>query len=90
MDSHLLTSRPNRAAPPGLAPITHIPPPGICLLLAGAATPSFDVRIEGLGVRAMVSQIANTALKDPKVGSNIPTVARVTQVRSRLSPRKEH
>jgi hypothetical protein len=39
----------------------------------------FDVRIEGLGIKAMVSQIANTLLKDPQVGRNIPTVARVTQ-----------
>ena len=45
----------------------------------GASTPVFDVRIDGLGVNAMVSQIANTTLKEPKVGSNIPTVARVTQ-----------
>ena len=41
--------------------------------------PEFDVRIEGVGVRAMVSNVANTLLKDPKVGKNIPTVARVTQ-----------
>ena len=41
--------------------------------------PTFDVRIEGLGVRAMVSQVANTLLKEPKVGKNIPTVAKVTQ-----------
>ena len=41
--------------------------------------PTFDVRIEGLGVKAMVSQVANTLLKEPKVGKNIPTVAKVTQ-----------
>ena len=41
--------------------------------------PKFDVRIEGHGVRAMVSQVENTLLKDPSVGRNIPTVARVTQ-----------
>ena len=37
------------------------------------------MRIEGLGIKAMVSEVANTLLKDPKVSKNIPTVARVTQ-----------
>ena len=41
--------------------------------------PTFDVRIEGLGIKAMVSSVANTLLKEPKVGKNIPTVAKVTQ-----------
>lgn len=45
----------------------------------GAATPVFDVRIDGLGIRAMVSTIANTLLKEPRVSTNIPTVARMTQ-----------
>ena len=44
----------------------------------GAAV-EFDVRIDGLGIRAMVSQVANTLLKEPKVSQNIPTVAKVTQ-----------
>jgi hypothetical protein len=39
----------------------------------------FDIRIEGLGVSADVSAIANTDLKAPAVGRNIPTVANVTQ-----------
>ena len=46
---------------------------------SAAGPPVFDVRIDGLGIRAMVSQVANTLLKDPKVGKNIPSVARVTQ-----------
>lgn len=41
--------------------------------------PAFDVRIDGLGIRAMVGQVANTLLKEPKVSKNIPTVAKVTQ-----------
>lgn len=45
----------------------------------GAAVPTFDVRIDGLGIRAMLSQIANTALKDANVSKNIPSVASVTQ-----------
>uniref|UniRef100_A0A7S3U7D4 Uncharacterized protein n=1 Tax=Strombidinopsis acuminata TaxID=141414 RepID=A0A7S3U7D4_9SPIT len=39
----------------------------------------FDIRINGLGIDARVSQIANTLLKEPKVGKNIPTVAKETQ-----------
>ena len=46
---------------------------------AATATAEFDVRIEGLGIKAMVSSVQNTLLKDPKVSKNIPTVARVTQ-----------
>lgn len=45
---------------------------------AGEEAP-FDIRIEGLGVSADVSAIANTDLKAPAVGRNIPTVANVTQ-----------
>lgn len=41
--------------------------------------PAFDVRIDGMGINARVSQVANTLLKEPKVSKNIPTVARVTQ-----------
>jgi len=40
---------------------------------------SFDIRIKGLGLDYLVSEIANTTLKDPKVGKNIPTVAKMTQ-----------
>merc|ERR1712151_222223 len=39
----------------------------------------FDSRINGLGIDAKVSEIANTLLKEPKVGKNIPTVAKETQ-----------
>jgi len=44
-----------------------------------AGPPVFDVRIDGIGINARVSQVANTLLKEPKVSKNIPTVARVTQ-----------
>jgi len=40
---------------------------------------AFDTRVEGLGVSALVSAIANTELKAPAVSRNIPTVAAVTQ-----------
>jgi len=39
----------------------------------------FDIRINGLGIDQKVSDIANTLLKEPKVGKNIPTVAKETQ-----------
>jgi len=39
----------------------------------------FDIRINGLGIDTRVSQIANTLLKEPRVGKNIPTVAEMTQ-----------
>jgi len=39
----------------------------------------FDIRITGLGLDVKVSEVANTLLKEPKVGKNIPTVARETQ-----------
>lgn len=39
----------------------------------------FDIRINGLGIDEKVSDIANTLLKEPKVGKNIPTVAKETQ-----------
>merc|ERR1719152_816431 len=35
--------------------------------------------IDGLGVRARVSEVANTMLKGKAVGANIPTVAAKTQ-----------
>jgi len=40
---------------------------------------SFDIKIEGLGLNVLVSDIANTELKAPAVGKNIPTVANATQ-----------
>jgi cytidylate kinase len=39
----------------------------------------WDIKIEGLGIRAMVSDVQNTLLKSAKVKSTIPTVARQTQ-----------
>jgi cytidylate kinase len=39
----------------------------------------FDVKIEGLGLKYMVSDVEKTVLKESKVGKNIPTVAEVTQ-----------
>jgi len=41
--------------------------------------PDFDVKIEGLGLKYFVSEVEKTVLKDSKVGTNIPTVAEVTQ-----------
>lgn len=38
-----------------------------------------DTKITGLGLDLLVSEVQNTALKDPKVSKNIPTVAEVTQ-----------
>ena len=40
---------------------------------------TFDTAIKGYGLDLLVSQCANTTLKDPKVGKNIPTVAKMTQ-----------
>lgn len=39
----------------------------------------FDIHICGLGLNVLVSEVANTTLKEPKVSKNIPTVAKVTQ-----------
>lgn len=39
----------------------------------------FDIQIKGYGYDMLVSQVANTTLKEPRVGKNIPTVAEVTQ-----------
>jgi len=39
----------------------------------------YDIKISGLGIEAFVSDIANTKLRGPDVGRNIPMVARVTQ-----------
>ena len=40
---------------------------------------AFDIKVEGYGLSLLVSEVANTALKDPKVGKNIPSVAKLTQ-----------
>ena len=40
---------------------------------------TFDIRINGYGYDVLVSQVANTTLKEPKVGKNIPSVAKMTQ-----------
>ena len=42
----------------------------------------FDTRVKGLGLDYMVSDIQNTVLKEPKVGKNIPTVAKVRTISS--------
>jgi len=39
----------------------------------------FDIHIKGYGLDLLVSKVANTTLKEPKVGKNIPTVAELTQ-----------
>jgi len=39
----------------------------------------FDIAIKGYGHDLLVSQVANTTLKGPSVGKNIPTVAEMTQ-----------
>lgn len=39
----------------------------------------FDTKIEGLGLKLFVSEVQNTVLKGQQVGSNIPTVAELTQ-----------
>jgi cytidylate kinase len=39
----------------------------------------FDTKISGFGLELMVNKVQNTTLKDPKVGKNIPTVAKWTQ-----------
>jgi cytidylate kinase len=40
---------------------------------------AFDIKVCGLGVEALVADIANTELKAPAVSRNIPTVANATQ-----------
>ena len=39
----------------------------------------FDIKISGFGLELLVSDVANTVLKEPRVGKNIPTVAKMTQ-----------
>eukprot|EP00401_Gymnodinium_catenatum_P037923 CAMPEP_0117608740 /NCGR_PEP_ID=MMETSP0784-20121206/80961_1 /TAXON_ID=39447 /ORGANISM="" /LENGTH=715 /DNA_ID=CAMNT_0005412017 /DNA_START=61 /DNA_END=2205 /DNA_ORIENTATION=- len=45
----------------------------------GKFNEKFDIRINGYGFDVLVSQVANTVLKEPRVSKNIPTVAEVTQ-----------
>ena len=45
----------------------------------GGGGGGFDIRVQGLGVDALVADIANTELKAPAVSRNIPTVANATQ-----------
>lgn len=49
------------------------------MLEFGKFNGKFDTKITGLGLDLLVSEVQNTALKDPKVSKNIPTVAEVTQ-----------
>jgi cytidylate kinase len=51
----------------------------IGMLKFGKFRRRYDIKIKGLGIDAFVSDIANTKLRGPDVGRNIPTVARVTQ-----------
>ena len=49
------------------------------MLTFGKFKKRFDVRIKGLGLDMLISEVQNTELKTPKVSKNIPTVAEVTQ-----------
>lgn len=49
------------------------------MLEFGKYNGKFDTKIEGLGLKMMVSEVQNTELKGAKVSKNIPTVAKVTQ-----------
>lgn len=49
------------------------------MLSFGKFDGQWDIKIEGLGIDALVSNIKNTDLKGPKVSKNIPTVAEQTQ-----------
>mmetsp|Transcript_5032 Transcript_5032/g.15804 ORF Transcript_5032/g.15804 Transcript_5032/m.15804 type:complete len:321 (-) Transcript_5032:370-1332(-) len=40
---------------------------------------SWDLRVHGLGISARVSQVANTALKAPRISRNVPTVSHKAQ-----------
>merc|ERR1712130_999430 len=51
----------------------------ISMLSFGKFNNKFDVKIDGLGIKELVSNIQNTKLKQPDISKNIPTVARVTQ-----------
>jgi hypothetical protein len=49
------------------------------MLSFGKFNDKYDIRIHGLGMDMLVSEVQNTELKSPKVSKNIPTVAEVTQ-----------
>jgi cytidylate kinase len=49
------------------------------MLSFGKFKGSYDIKIEGLGLDLLVGEVKNTVLKGKKVGSNIPTVAKVSQ-----------
>jgi len=49
------------------------------MLSFGKYNGKFDTKISGLGLDLLVSEVQNTILKSPKVSTNIPTVAEVTQ-----------
>jgi len=51
----------------------------IGMLEFGEYDGKFDIHINGLGHDLFVSQVANTVLKGPMVGANIPTVAEASQ-----------
>jgi len=45
----------------------------------GKFNDKFDIRINGIGHDLLVSEVANTTLKEPRVSKAIPTVAELTQ-----------
>jgi len=49
------------------------------MLSFGEFNGRYDIRIRGLGLDLLVSEVQNTTLKQRKVGKNIPTVAQETQ-----------
>merc|ERR1711957_214587 len=49
------------------------------MLEFGKFETGFDIHVKGMGHDMFVSQVANTVLKGPMVGKNIPTVAEVSQ-----------
>merc|ERR1719253_681059 len=51
----------------------------VAYLHFGKYKDKFDIRINGCGIDVLVSEVANTLLKEPRVGKNIPTVAEMTQ-----------
>eukprot|EP00930_Biecheleria_cincta_P093513 TRINITY_DN8392_c0_g1_i1.p1 TRINITY_DN8392_c0_g1~~TRINITY_DN8392_c0_g1_i1.p1 ORF type:complete len:752 (+),score=175.58 TRINITY_DN8392_c0_g1_i1:67-2322(+) len=51
----------------------------ISCLEFGKFNGQFDIKVKGQGYDVLVSEVANTILKEPRVGKNIPTVAEVTQ-----------
>jgi len=67
-----LTFGANVLTPPFLAEL-------VGCLSFGKYKGAFDIAIEGHGLSLLVSEVANTILKEPKVGKNIPTVAKMTQ-----------